>query len=89
MTAVQPPLEPGAPEAESTEELSKLSDFLPPRCFPCTRDGLSAILARSHAPTRLLWELARLSPSRVYEDVEQVRAAVEQAVEPASPPEPI
>ncbi len=89
MTTGQPPLDQTVTAAGAPDEVPDLAEFLPPGCFPATRDGLLAILARSSAPTRLQWELARLSPQRVYEDVQQVRAAVENAVEPAQPYEPI
>ncbi|MGA8978866.1 MAG: hypothetical protein WB473_07080 [Pedococcus sp.] len=89
MTTGQPPLDQTVTTARAPYDDPELGEFLPPGCFPATRDGLLAILARGDAPTRLLWELARLSPQRVYDDVQQVHAAVESAIEPAQPYEPI
>jgi hypothetical protein len=67
---------------------TELGDYLSARCLPATRDELQAMLVRHHAPTRLLWQLARLAPTTTYTSLDEVYAAVEAPAAPSVPREP-
>jgi hypothetical protein len=62
------------PVAQGDDTLGDLRRFLPPTTFPARRDELLATLVRRHAPTPYLWEVSRLSSSRVYAGVDEVLA---------------
>lgn len=67
---------------------TELGDYLTARCLPATRDELQATLVRHHAPTRLVWELARLAPHHSYTSLDEVRAALDGPAAPSLPREP-
>jgi hypothetical protein len=71
------------------EPSTEVRDYLSPRCFPATRDELQATLVRHHAPAQLLWELASLSPTRRFEDLDKLCTALDGHSRPSLPLEPI
>ena len=68
---------------------TQVRDYLSPRCFPATRDELQATLVRHHAPAHLLWELASLSPTRRFDDLDKLCTALDGHSRPSLPLEPI
>ena len=50
----------------------QLGHVLRPACFPARQDDLLATLVRAHAPSHLMWRLARLPRTRVFSSVEEV-----------------
>lgn len=66
----------------------QLDEYLSDRCLPATRDELQALLVQRHAPSWVLWELARLPENRRYSDLDQLYAALEAATAPTLPREP-
>ncbi len=89
MTMTHPDGHLPASAAEPVPASLEVRDYLPPRCFPATRDDLQATLVDRHAPTRLLWALACVSPSRRFDDLDQLCSALEQGLRPSLPLEPI
>lgn len=65
-----------------------LSEYVTDRCLPATRDELQALLVQRHAPSRALWELARLPEDRRYTDLDQLDDALAAATAPRLPREP-
>jgi hypothetical protein len=77
MTTTNPSVEVTGSYAPAGADASvDLEEFVSTKCFPTTRDSLLAALIGRHAPTPLLWQVARLSPYRTYADLQDVRDAL-------------
>lgn len=69
---------PSAPSDSDPAWREDLAAYLRPQMFPAGQDELQATLLRLHAPSRLLWRLAALSPMRQYASLDTVIEEVDR-----------
>lgn len=63
-----------APDATSPDPgyQEELAAYLPSSAFPARQDDLLALLIRKRAPSRLLWQVSRCAPGRIYRSLESL-----------------
>ena len=56
--------------------------------FPTRQDDILALLVARHEPSRLLWRVAALAPSRAYPSADEVCAEIARSAGSGMPPPP-
>jgi hypothetical protein len=72
----------------SGPSLLELADYLPSSCFPARADEVQATLIRKHAPTSLLWVVARLPLHRRYQSLTDLVGDLDGPARTSLAPEP-